>query len=106
MPWKVKIFSMLPYAVCEIGGKQYKISPNIPIEVDLQKGKGTEVRVLLLYKDGKLKIGKPYLKEKINVKYLENISGDKVRVSKYHAKANYRKVRGFRPRFTRVVLDV
>lgn len=99
---------MLKYVICEISGKQYKIIPNKPIEIDLQKRleKGIEANVLLLSEDGKLKIGRPYLKEKIHLKSLENLVGKKIRVSKYHAKANWRKVLGFKPKFTKVILDV
>ena len=99
---------MLQYAICQILGKQYKVIPNKPFEIDLvnKSIKGIEADVLLMVEDGKIRVGKPYLKEKLNLKLLENISGDKIRVSKYHAKANYRRVRGFRPKFTQVILDV
>ena len=98
---------MLNYAVCEISGKQYKVIPNKPIEVDLQSSvKSIEVPVLLLLEDGKIKVGKPYLKEKLTLRCLENTKGEKIRVAKYHAKANYRRVTGSRAQKTKVVLDV
>lgn len=99
---------MLNYAICEFGGKQYKIYPNQGIEIDWQESadKNIEVKVLMLSENGKLKIGKPYLKEKLALKRLEDTKGVKIRVSKYHAKANFRKVTGFRPKFTKVVWDV
>lgn len=98
---------MLNYAVCEISGKQYKILPNKVLEIDYQGegGKVIGVNVLLVGEDGKIRLGTPYLKEKLNLKVLDNIKGKKIRVSKYHAKANFRKVLGFRPKFTRVVLE-
>lgn len=99
---------MLTYAICEISGKQYKVFPNKAIEVDYQ-GEGEkdiEVNVLLVGEDGKIRLGKPYLKEKLNLKVLDNIKGKKVRVAKFHAKANFRLVRGFRPKYTRLVWDV
>lgn len=99
---------MLQYTICEIGGRQYKFFPNQPIEIDFQgKSNGDiEANVLLIAEDGKLKIGKPYLKEKLILKRLEDTKGAKIRVSKYHAKANYRKTKGLRPKFTKVVLTV
>lgn len=98
---------MLNYAVCEIAGKQYKIMPNQPVTVDfLADSKSVEVGVLLLSENGKLKIGSPFLKEKLTLKCLESFKGKKIRVSRFHAKANFRKVTGFRPKFSKVVLDV
>lgn len=64
------------------------------------------VKVLLLSEGGKVKIGKPYLKETLTVKAVEQLKGRKIRVFKYHAKANYRRARGYRSKLTKVVLDV
>lgn len=61
---------------------------------------------LLLSEDGKVKIGKPYLKETLTVKAVEQLKGRKIRVFKYHAKANYRRVRGYRSKLTQVVLEL
>ncbi|OGE19688.1 50S ribosomal protein L21 [Candidatus Daviesbacteria bacterium RIFCSPLOWO2_02_FULL_41_8] len=99
---------MLNYAVCEIAGKQYKIIPGRAFEIDLQKesGKDLEVNVLLLSEDGKLKIGSPYLKEKLALTRLEDGKGKKIRVSKFHAKANYRRTIGFRSKTTKVIWSV
>ncbi|MBI2018990.1 50S ribosomal protein L21 [Candidatus Daviesbacteria bacterium] len=99
---------MLSYAVCEIGGKQYKVLPNIPFNVDYRgkEGLDIEANVMLLAKDGKLHLGKPYLKEKLTLKFVENKKGAKIRVSKYHAKANYRRTTGIRPKFTTLILSV
>lgn len=98
---------MLNYAVCEISGKQYKVVPGEVFEVNLQKAGDTiEADVLLLFEDGKLKIGKPTLKEKLGLKRLGDGKGQKIRVSKFHAKANYRKTIGYRSKITRLVWDV
>lgn len=97
---------MLNYTVCEISGKQYKISPNKSFEVSLQKeGNKLEVDVLLLSEDGKLQIGKSYLKEKLSLERVEDKKGPKIRVSKFHAKANYRKTIGYRSKITKVVWE-
>ena len=99
---------MLTYAICEINGKQIKVMPNQPIEVDfLGDGqKKIEAQVLLLSEEGKLSIGTPYLREKLTLDFLDNIKGDKIRVAKFHAKANYRKVIGHRAKKTRLILTV
>lgn len=99
---------MLNYAICEISGKQYKIVPGQTLEVALQKGsdQDIEANVLLVSEDGKLKIGNPFLKEKLLLKRLESGKGEKIRVSKFHAKANYRRTTGYRSKITKVVLPV
>lgn len=94
---------MLNYAICEIGGKQYKISPGEPLTVAGQSG-DVSVKVLLLSENGKIKIGKPYLKENLDLKSLGVIMGEKIRVAKFHAKAKYRKVTGYRKKFLKVEL--
>lgn len=95
---------MLNYAVCEISGKQYKVVPGKSFNVSLQKeGDSVEVPVLLLSEDGKLQVGTPYLKEKITLKRVEDMKGTKIRVSKFHAKANYRKTIGYRSKLTKLV---
>lgn len=99
---------MLNYAICEISGKQYKVTPGAVLAIDFQdqSKKDIETNVLVLSEDGKIKVGKPYLKEKITLKRIENTKGKKIRVSKFHAKANYRKTIGFRPKITKVKLSV
>lgn len=96
---------MLNYAICEISGKQVKIIPGKTIAVNLQEGSGKDIKVevLLLSEGDKFKIGSPYLKEKLTLNRVEDLKGAKIRVSKFHAKANYRKTIGFRPRITKVI---
>lgn len=97
--------SMVNFAICEISGKQYKVVPNIPFEIARQEG-DIEAKVLIKSEDGKITIGKPYLKDKIVLKKVEDIKGPKIRVSKFHAKANYRKTMGYRSQITKVVYSV
>lgn len=100
---------MLNYAICEISGKQYKVVPGKIFDVALQEGeeeKDIQANVLLLSEGDKLEIGSPYLKEKLSLKRLENTKGEKIRVSKFHAKANFRKIIGYRSKLTKVVLPV
>ncbi|MBI3109444.1 50S ribosomal protein L21 [Candidatus Daviesbacteria bacterium] len=93
---------MIDYAVCEIAGKQYKVVPGQSLTVAGQ----LSAKVLLLAENGKIKVGHPYLKENLNLKSLGEVKGEKVRVAKFHAKANYRKVTGYRKKFLKVVLDI
>lgn len=98
---------MLNYAVCEISGKQYLVTPDKNFTVAFQKEEGDKIEAsaLLLSEDGELKIGDPYLKEKITLKRVEDFKGEKIRVCKFHHKANFRRHTGFRAKLTKVVLE-
>lgn len=102
------ILTMLNYAVLEISGKQYLIYPNVPMVIDYlgEDQKKIEASVLLSSDSGKLKVGNPYLKEKLSLDVLENVRGEKIRVSKFHSKANFRKTTGHRAKLTKVILNV
>ena len=99
---------MLNYAILEISGKQYKVVPNLPIMVDFlgEEQKKVEANVLLSSEDGKIKVGNPYLKDKLILDIVENVRGEKIRVSKFHAKANYRRTIGHKAKLTKVILTV
>lgn len=85
------------YCVLEIAGKQYLAEPEKDLLVGFL-GDAKEHRcdkVLLMSDGGKIEVGTPYLKMGV----LLNVVGtkrDKVRVATYHAKANTRKVVGFK----------
>lgn len=97
--------SMFEYSICEIGGKQYKVIPNHPFEVNFQEGedKEMEAKVLLISEGGKLKLGNPYLKEALKLERVGTTRGKKIRVAKFHAKANYRRVMGSRSKLTKLI---
>lgn len=99
---------MFDFAICQISGKQYKVLPNQPLEVDWlgEDLKKIDAEVLLLSDGGKLKIGTPFLKEKLELDVLETTRGEKIRVAKFHAKANYRKVTGSRSRKSKIIHSV
>lgn len=94
---------MIDYAICEIAGKQYKVILGKPLTVAGKSG-DISVKVLLLSENGKVKIGNPYLKENFNLKSLGEVKEEKIRVAKFRAKANYRKVTGYRKKFLKVEL--
>lgn len=87
--------TMLKYAVVEISGKQYKVTPSETLVVDyLGDIKKFDCnKILLAAADGKLEIGKPYLKEKLTFEVLGS-EKRKIRVATYKAKVNYRRVIG------------
>ncbi len=96
----------MDYLVCRIAGRQYMVKAGQTIEVNKLKDEKTlEVDTVMLKKTGdKVEIGTPYLKEKVVFDVLGTIKKDKIRVAKFHAKANYRKVRGSRAQMTQIKL--
>jgi len=99
----------MKYAVIKSGGKQYRVSEGDIIEIDRlpeSKGKISFEDVLLFVSDGSVKIGRPYVSgEKVEASLVENLKGDKIRVSKYKAKARYRRTIGFRASISRVQIE-
>lgn len=96
---------MLNFLICEINGKQIKVLPNKPFEVTSKNGEDVLAKTLIIVEGDKVKLGKPYLKDQLKFKILEQKRGKKLRIFKYHAKANYRRARGFRPKISKVVLE-
>lgn len=98
----------MKYAICQIKGKQYKVEPGRALEIDLatDEQKDLSCKVLLISEEGKFRVGKPFLKDELTLNILENVKGEKLRVGKYHSKANFRRVTGQRAQHTKVILDV
>lgn len=95
----------MQYTVFELSGRQYLIKPGQSIEVDKISGEEKTLsidKVLLVRNEKGVEVGTPYLKEALKLEVLETIKKDKVRVAKFHAKANYRKVSGQRREVTLV----
>lgn len=96
---------MSKYAVIKIQGHQYLVSEKDEILVDCIKEK--PICDVLLFGDGeKVKIGKPILKDVIvKIKKVEDVKGDKIKVFKYKSKSRYRKQRGFRPEYSKIIIE-
>jgi large subunit ribosomal protein L21 len=97
---------MLTYAIVQIDSKQYKMEPGKEYLVDFQgdEAKKIEVKVLLKSENGKVEVGTPALKDTLTLEILGQKRGKKVRVAKFHAKANYRRANGHREIQSRVML--
>lgn len=98
------------YAVVETGGKQYRVSTGDTIYVEkLNVNEGDEVvldRVLLVSKDGKIQVGKPYVEgAKVVAKAVKQGKQRKIIVFKYKAKKNYKKKQGHRQPYTKLVIE-
>jgi len=66
-----------------------------------------EPEVLLFADEGKVKVGKPILKEaKIKIKILaDEEKGEKLYIYKFKAKSRYRRKTGFRPRYSKILIE-
>jgi large subunit ribosomal protein L21 len=96
------------FAVIRIGGKQYKVSEGEEILVDKLSDLTKIDPEVLLFVDGeKIEIGTPVLsKIKVKVKVLVGLEkGEKIRIFKYKAKSRERKHTGFRPQYTRLLIE-
>src|SRR5688572_24777746 len=99
---------MSKYAVIRVGGKQYKVTEGQEILVDkIVDLKGLEPEVLLISDGEKVEIGKPVLGgTKVKFKVVTEIEkGEKLEIYKFKAKSRYRKHIGFRPQYTRLLIE-
>lgn len=94
----------MDYVVCQISGRQYLIKPGQVTEVDkLADEKKLKVDTVLLSVSGdKVELGSPFLKKALEFEILGTIKKAKIRVAKFHAKANYRRVSGSRAQKTQI----
>lgn len=102
--------SVADYAIVEVGGHQYRVSPGDVFVVErLEHETGSEVpldRVLLLRQGDEVRVGHPTVDgARAVVRVLEHGRARKIRVFKYRAKKNYRRRYGHRQPFTRLVLE-
>lgn len=96
----------MKYAVIKYQGHQYKVIEGEEILVDKLLDQ-SEPEVLLFVDDGKSKIGKPVLKDvKVKVKVLSELEkGEKIDIYKFKAKSRYRRHTGFRPQYTKLLIE-
>ena len=95
------------YAIIETGGKQYRVAEGDVITVEklaVEDGDQVELdKVLLLSKDGDVKVGAPYIDgAKVLGEVVESGKGKKVIIFKYKAKKDYRKKQGHRQPYTMI----
>ena len=98
------------YAIVETGGKQYRVTPDQTIDVEVLNGaKGFPVeldKVLLIADGDKVTVGTPTVEgAKVIAISQGGGKGKKVTVFKYKPKVRYRKKTGHRQLYTRLVID-
>ena len=99
------------FAVIQTGGKQYVVRKDDTINIELIKNmkendKLIFDKVLMIVKEGKISLGKPFLeKTQIEGSYLQKTKGEKIRILRYKAKSRYRKHKGHRQNYLKVKID-
>ncbi len=97
------------YAVIESGGKQYQVSSGMVIDVEklpVEPGKEVEIDRVLMVVDGeKVKIGRPFVEgARVRALVQEHFKGPKIIVFKYRPKKRYRRKKGHRQIYTRLLI--
>lgn len=97
----------MKYAVIKTGGRQYRVSEGEVLEVEklvVEPKKSVDFsEVLLLVNDDTVLVGQPLAPNaRVTAEVLEQFKGPKIRVAKFKAKTNYRRVRGHRQELTRI----
>jgi len=95
------------YAIIEVGAKQYSVKKGDIIDVEKQVAKeGKDIslsRVLLISKDKKVELGKPYIKDaRVEAEVLKQIKAKKVVSFKYRRRKSSRWTKGHRQQLTRI----
>jgi large subunit ribosomal protein L21 len=102
----------MEYAIIKTGGKQYRVTKDLVIEVERLPHKPGDKfsfeEVLMTVMDKNIKLGKPTIKGAVvKATVLEHFKGDKLRIAKFKAKSKYRNVTGCRQYLTKVkILDI
>lgn len=97
----------MKYAIVKIKGQQYKVSEGDEILVDKLGTDKPDVKVFLIVDEKGVKIGKPEVKgAKVKMKILEaEEKGKKLYVQTFKAKSRYRRKIGFRPIYSRLLVE-
>ena len=100
----------MDYAVFKTGGKQYRVKTGDTLDVELLPNEVDSLaefaEVLAVSKDGELTVGAPTVPGARVVAQVQSHYKDrKLMVFKYKAKTRYRRKRGHRQSYTRLVVQ-
>ena len=98
------------YAIVETGGKQYKLEEGRYVDIELLHNDVDEKvvfdKVVMLVNGKKSKVGQPYVKNaSVEGSIVKHDKTKKVLVYKQRAKKGYRRKKGHRQNFTRVMIS-
>ena len=102
-----KVAESKKYAVIRLLGRQHKVVEGKELLVDKMTDLKLTPEVLMVVDGEKVVVGKPVLKDaKVVLKVVTEIEkGEKIEVYHFKAKSRYRKHTGFRPKYTRVLVE-
>ena len=97
------------YAIIETGGKQYRVEPGVTIQVETVPGDvGAQVeidQVHLVHGDAGVVIGQPLVKgAKVTAEIVRHGRTRSITVFKKKRRKNYRRTRGHRQGFTKLLI--
>ena len=96
-------------ALVEIAGQQFEVAPKTKLNVPYlfgEPGDKLEFSNIFLTKDGnKVNIGKPYLTGNVTATILEHGRNKKILVFHKKRRKGYKKMNGYRSKFTRIEID-
>ena len=100
----------MDYAVFKTGGKQYRVKPGDTLDVELLTNEVDSTaefgEVLAVSKDGELTVGAPIVEgARVIARVQSHYKDRKLMVYKYKAKTRYRRKRGHRQAYTRLVIQ-
>ena len=100
----------MDYAIVKTGGKQYRVSPGDVLDVELltvEEGATTQFdEVLAVSRDGEMLFGTPNVAgARVIAQVQSHYKDKKVIVYKYKAKTRYRRKRGHRQNYTRILIQ-
>ena len=100
----------MDYAVFKTGGKQYRVRPGDTLDVELLPNEVDSLAefgdVLAVSRDGELTVGSPNVAgAKVIAQVQSHYKDRKLMVYKYKAKTRYRRKRGHRQSYTRLVIQ-
>ena len=100
----------MDYAVFKTGGKQYRVKPGDTLDVEMLPNEVDSLaefhEVLAVSKDGELTVGSPNVPgARVIGQVTSQYKDRKLMVFKYKAKTRYRRKRGHRQAYTRVVIQ-
>lgn len=95
------------YAVIRLQGRQYLVEEGKEYLVDKMNDLKLAPEVLLVADGDKVEVGKPLVKgATITLKVVKEVEkGEKIDVYHFKAKSRYKKHTGFRPQYTRVLVE-
>ena len=100
----------MDYAVFKTGGKQYRVKPGDILDVELLPFAVDSVAefgdVLAVSNDGEVTFGSPYIPgARVLAQVQSHYQDKKIIVFKYKAKTRYRRKKGHRQKYTRLLIQ-